>query len=47
MPISDELLEKLGEFYNSEFVVKNMPWIRKMTFEEFVQRELRKFKIAA
>lgn len=48
MQISDEQLESLGEFYCSEFVEKNMPWIRKVTFEEFVQRELRKLgQIAA
>jgi hypothetical protein len=46
--VSDAQLESLGEFYCSDFVEKNMPWVRALTFEEFVQRELRKLgQIAA
>lgn len=38
--IQDGLLESLGEFYCSEFVALHMPWIRRITFAEFVEREL-------
>jgi hypothetical protein len=38
MPISDEMLNSLGEWYNSEFVIMNVPWIRQITFEEWVTR---------
>lgn len=36
----DELLESLGEFYTSEYVAANQPWIRKIPFEEYVNRLL-------
>lgn len=39
--IPDELLHRLGEFYSSEFVEKNMPWLRQMAFEQFLEREIR------
>lgn len=38
--IPDELLDRFGTFYSSEFVEKNMPWIRQLTFEQYVQREM-------
>lgn len=41
MPISDELLDKLGDFYTSAFVENHMPWIRKITFAEWVERQVR------
>lgn len=41
MRIQDNLLDSLGDFYCSEFVSRNMPWLRQMTFAEFVERELR------
>jgi hypothetical protein len=39
--IPDDLLNSLGEFYSSEYVAKNQPWILEMTFEQYVQREMR------
>lgn len=39
--IPDHLLDSLGDFYSSEFVSRNMPWLRNMTFAEYVERELR------
>lgn len=39
--IPDQLLHDLGEYYNSDFVKEHMPWIRALTFEEFLQRHLR------
>lgn len=39
--IPDHLLDSLGDFYSSEFVSLNMPWLWQITFAEFVERELR------
>lgn len=39
--IPDNMLDSLGDFYSSEFVARNMPWIRQMTFEQFLEREIR------
>ena len=36
--MDDEILEKLGDYYCSEFVKEHMPWIREIPFYEFVQR---------
>lgn len=38
--ISDEQLEKLGEFYTSEYVALNQPWIRLSSFEEWLTRHI-------
>lgn len=40
MPIPDELLDKLGEYYTSAYVAKNQPWVLKLSFQEFVQRHI-------
>lgn len=40
MPITDELLDKLGKFYTSAYVAKNQPWILQMSFEQFVERHI-------
>lgn len=34
--MNDWLLEQLGQFYTSEYVKKNQPWILKRPFHEFV-----------
>jgi hypothetical protein len=34
----DELLDKLGDYYNSEYVKVNQPWILSMTFEEWFKK---------
>lgn len=39
--LSDDLLDRLADFYSSEFVAMNMPWLRQVTFAEFVEREIR------
>lgn len=36
--ISDEMLERLGNYYISSYVSGNMPWIRRLTFEQWLQR---------
>lgn len=41
MPIDDVLLDKLGEFYCSEYVALNQPWIREIPFEQWVERQLK------
>jgi hypothetical protein len=33
-------LWKLGEYYNSDYVKLNMPWIRMIPFWEFVERQM-------
>jgi hypothetical protein len=40
VPIPDELLDAYGEFYNSQFVRQNMPWVRMVPFAEWVTRQL-------
>lgn len=35
----DHYIEKMADFYSSEFVKLNMPWILNITFYEFLQRE--------
>lgn len=40
MRISDEQLEKLGEFYTSEYVTLNQPWIRERTFAQWVEARI-------
>lgn len=38
--IPDERLEKLADFYSSEFVEKNEPWIREIPFYEWLNRQI-------
>ncbi len=33
-------LWKLGEYYNSDYVKLNMPWIREIPFWQFVERQM-------
>lgn len=40
--ISDELLEKLGDYYISEYVTLNRSYIRQLPFEEWVTKEVGK-----
>ncbi|GIP38334.1 hypothetical protein J31TS4_16140 [Paenibacillus sp. J31TS4] len=40
MRITDEQLDKLGEFFTSSYVAKNQPWILELTFEEWIRRHL-------
>lgn len=40
MSISDELLDRYGNYYTSEYVAKNQPWVLKIPFYEWVQRQL-------
>ena len=35
----DHYIEKMGNFYCSEYVKINMPWLLEITFYEFLQRE--------
>lgn len=39
--MSNEMLDKLGDFYNSEYVRQHMSWIRKLTFYEWLIKELK------
>lgn len=34
--IDDELLDKLGDFFSSDYVATHQPWLREMTFQAFV-----------
>lgn len=43
--IPDELLNRLADFYSSEYVAKNEPWIRQIPFHEWLGRELIKRQI--
>lgn len=43
--IPDVLLEQWGEYYNSEFVKKNQPWVRQLTFERFVRQQMLRIAI--
>lgn len=40
--VPDQLLDRFGEYYNSEFVKKNMPWVRAVPFVKFVEFEMSK-----
>lgn len=42
--ITDAMLETLGDFYTSDYVRINQPWIRQITFETFVNRQLERMK---
>jgi hypothetical protein len=37
--IPDIFLERMADYYTSEFVKKNMPWIREIPFHEFLERQ--------
>lgn len=39
--MNDELLELYGEYYTSDFVEKNMPWIKEIPFGEWLDRHMR------
>jgi hypothetical protein len=34
----DELLDKLGDYYNSEYVETCQPWIREVPFAEWFEK---------
>lgn len=38
--ISDEHLEKLGNFYTSEYVKLNQPWVRQTPFANWLARHM-------
>jgi hypothetical protein len=40
MTMEDGLLEKYGEYYCSQYVAKNQPWILKVPFHEWVDRQV-------
>jgi hypothetical protein len=40
MHLEDELLERYGIYYSSEYVAKNQPWILEVPFVEWVERQL-------
>lgn len=40
--LSDELLDKLGDFYASEYVQNNQPWLREKPFHLWLEQEIRK-----
>lgn len=40
--IHDKLLDKLGDFYTSDYVAKNQPWVIQTPFHEWVDRHLAK-----
>jgi hypothetical protein len=40
MHLEDELLERYGTYYSSEYVMKNQPWILEVPFFEWVERQL-------
>lgn len=42
--VPDELLDKLGAFYSSEYVRRCQPWVLGLPFYEWLQRELEKRK---
>ncbi|KIL37952.1 hypothetical protein SD70_29630 [Gordoniibacillus kamchatkensis] len=39
-PVDDDLLYSLGEYYSSQYVEKNKPWVREIPFAEWMQRQL-------
>lgn len=34
----DDYVERMGQFYSSEYVAKNQPWIRELPFHEWLER---------
>jgi hypothetical protein len=38
--LNDALIEKLGNYYSSEYVKLNLPYLREITFEAFLHRYL-------
>lgn len=35
-----QLIERLARFYHSDYVKHNQPWVRKIPYDEWIQREL-------
>ena len=36
-----DLIWRLGEFYTSEYVLHNQPWILEVPFHKFLERQLK------
>lgn len=37
--MNDDLLERLANYYTSEYVTKNMPYLREIPFHEWLRRK--------
>ncbi|WCK56191.1 hypothetical protein PP175_09885 [Aneurinibacillus sp. Ricciae_BoGa-3] len=42
--LDDQLLEKLATYYSHPFVQMNMPWVKEMGFDAFVNKELERLQ---
>lgn len=42
--MDDELLERLANFYCSEYVEKNQPWVREIPFDQWLDRQLTRIR---